>query len=253
MLDKATVNKLQDMNLPTMAAKFAWQQGQPGMQGLSFEERFAMLVDAEWLTKHNRRTDRFVKQAGFRFPAVVEDIDYMNKRGVTKPDITRLSGCLYIQKKQNVILSGPTGVGKTYIACALGRCACQQSIAVSYLRMNDLLLELEEAHAASSYGMLRKRLAKTPLLILDDWGAKPFTMAECHEIMELVELRYSRASTIISGQVPVSSWHELFPDPTLADAILDRLVHNAFKFNISGESMRKTLALQQFGDENAGR
>jgi DNA replication protein DnaC len=253
MLNNATVNKLQDMKLSAMAAKFTWQRGQPGMQGLSFEERFAMLVDAEWLAKHNRRINRFVKQAEFRFPAVVEDIDYMNKRGITKPDITRLSDCLYIQKKQNVILSGPTGVGKTYIACALGRCACQQSIAVSYLRTNGLLLELEEAHATSSYSMLRKRLIKIPLLILDDWGVKPFTMAECHEIMELVELRYGRASTIISGQVPVSSWHELFPDPTLADAILDRLVHNAFKYNISGESMRKTLALQQFDDENTGR
>jgi DNA replication protein DnaC len=253
MLDKATLNKLREMRLSAMAAKFVWQQEQPGIQSLSFEERFSMLIDAEWLAKHDRRIDRYIKQAEFRFPAVVEDIDYQEKRGITKHDILRLSDCSYIQRKQNVILSGPTGVGKTYLACSLGRCACQQGMAASYVRTSDLFLALEEAHATSSYISLRNRLAKVPLLILDDWGLKPFTMAESHEIMEIAERRYRNASTFISGQLPPSSWHELFPDPTLADAILDRLVHNAYKFNLTGESMRKTLALRQFADEDAGR
>jgi len=251
MLDKATTNKLREMKLSTMAAKFAWQQEQPDMQVLSFEERFGMLVDAEWMAKYDRRIERFIKQAQFRFPAAIEDIDYHEKRGITKQDILRLSDCLFIKKKQNLFISGPTGVGKTYLACALGRCACQLGIAVLYIRMSDLFLSLGEAQATSSYAALRKRLASVALLILDDWGIKPFSMVECHEMSELAELRYGRASTVIISQLPHTSWHELFPDPTQADAVLDRLVHNAHKFNLVGESMRKTLALRQF-EEDAG-
>jgi len=251
MLDKATINKLRDMKLSTMAAKLEWQQEQPDIQSLSFEERLGMLVDAEWLAKQDRRNDRFVRQAEFRDPATVEDIVYQEKRGITKADILRLSSCLYIKKKQNLILAGPTGVGKTFIACALGRCACRQGIAVRYFRLPELFLTIEEAHATGSYALLKKQLANVPLLILDDWGMKPFSMAECYEMSELSELRYGKASTVISAQLPHSSWHELFPDPTAADAILDRLVHNAFKYNLSGESMRKTIALRQFADEDA--
>jgi len=250
MLDKATLNKLREMKLSAMAEKLEWQQEQPDIQNLSFEERFGMIVDAEWLEKHDRRINRLINKANFRFPATVKDIDYKLKRGVTKADILRLSSCLYIQKHQNIILSGATGVGKTYIACALGRSACEQNIMVSYFRVADLFLTLGEARAINSSASLRKRLASVPLLILDDWGMKSFSMAECYEIMELVELRYDRASTLISGQLPPTSWHELFPDPTLADAIMDRLVHNAHKFNLSGDSMRKALALKQFSDSN---
>jgi DNA replication protein DnaC len=253
MLDKATLTKLREMKLTSMASKLAWQQEQPDMRNLSFDERLGMLVDAEWLAKCGRRVERLIRQAEFRFPAAIEDIDYHGKRGMTKDDILRLSDCSYIQKKQGVILSGPTGVGKTYLACALGRCACQLGIAVRYFRISDLFLALQDARTSSSYGSFRKRIATIPLLILDDWGMKPFSLDECHEVMELAELRYGRASTFISGQLPVASWHELFPDPTLADAILDRLVHNAYKYNLVGESMRKTLALRQFQEEAPGR
>jgi DNA replication protein DnaC len=249
MFDKATINKLREMKLSTMAAKFAWQQEQPDVQTLSFEERFGMIVDAEWMAKHDRRIDRFIKQAQFRFPAAIEDIDFHEKRGITKPDVLRLSDCLYIQKKQNLIISGPTGVGKTYLACALGRCACRLGIAVMYIRISDLFLSISEAHATSSYASFRKRPISVPLLILDDWGIKPFSMVECHEMSELVEMRYGRASTVVLSQLPHTSWHELFPDPTQADAVLDRLVHNAFKYNLTGESMRKTLALRQFDED----
>ena len=249
MLDMATVDKLREMNVKVMADKFLWQREQPGILNLSFEERFGMLVDAEWLERRGRRESRLIRQAKFRFPASIEDIDYHEKRGITKADIIRLSDCLYIKRKQNLIITGPTGVGKTFIVCALGRCACQQELAVYYTRMNDLFLSFEQAHLTNSFALLKKRLLKVPLLILDDWGIKPFTNIESHEIGELVELRYGRASTIISSQVPSTSWHELFPDPTSGEATLDRLIHNAFNYNLSGESMRKILAMQQFAIE----
>ena len=150
MLDKATLNKLREMKLAAMAEKLEWQHEQPEIQKLSFEERFGMLVDAEWLEKHNRRISRYINKAKFRFPATIKDIDYKQKRGITKADILRLSSCMYIQQHQNVILSGPTGVGKTYIACALGRCACEQNLMVSYIRVADLFLALGEARATSS-------------------------------------------------------------------------------------------------------
>ena len=248
MLDKTTLNKLRDMNLSAMADKLTWLQEQPNTQSLSFEERFGMLVDAEWLAKRGRRIERFIRQAEFRFPAAVEDIDYYGKHGIAKEDILRLSECSFIQKKQNIIISGPTGIGKTYLACALGRCACQLGIAVRYYRTSDLFLLLEDARSSGSYVAFRKKLKNIPLLVLDDWGMKTFSMDECHEVMELAEIRYGKTSTLISSQLPPTSWHGLFSDPTLADATLDRLVHNAFKYNLTGESMRKALAFRQFQD-----
>jgi len=249
MFDRATLNKLHDLKLSVMADKFAWQMEQTNLQSLSFEERFGMIVDAEWLEKGERRTNRLVKQAEFRFPAAVGDIDYSNKHGITKDDVLRLSDCSFIKRKQNLILSGPTGVGKTFLACAIGRCACEVGMSVRYIRMSDIFLVLEESRSSKSFLSFRKRLMSVPLLIIDDWGIKPFTVPEGHEIAEVVELRYGKASTLISGQIPSDSWHELFPDPTVAEATLDRLIHNAYKFNISGESMRKTLAMRQFGND----
>ena len=251
MLDNATVNKLREMKLSAMANKFAWQLGKPDMQSLSFEERFGMLVDAEWLDKRGRRIDRLIRHAEFRIAVAVEDINYYEVRGITKADVMRLCGCTFVQRHQNLILSGPTGVGKTFISCAIGRCACNLDMAARYLRVSDLLLAFDEARSSKAYLPFRKRLAGVPLLILDDWGLKGFTSGESHDLMELFELRYDRASTVISGQLPPSSWHGLFPDPTLADAILDRIIHNAYKFNLTGESMRKTIAMRGF--ENDGQ
>ena len=242
MLDKATVIRLHELKLHAMADKAVWFGEQTDTAVLSFGEKMGMLVDAEWLARRGRRIDRHIRQAEFRLPAFTEDIDYRSKQGITKEDVLRFSDCSYIRNRQNIILSGPTGVGKTYIACALGTAACRQCISVRYLRISDLFLLLTDARLEGSYSTLRRKLAKTPLLILDDWGMKPFSLDECNEIMELAELRYDRASTLFSGQLPPAAWHALFPDPTLADAILDRLVHNAYKFNLSGESMRKTLA-----------
>ena len=239
MFDNATLSKLRELRLSTMAASFKEQQDKADMSSLTFEERFAFLVEAEWLSRRNKRTERLVRQASFRFPAAIEDIDWQSKRGISKPEILKHSLGAYIKKAHNIVLCGPTGVGKTYLACALGRAACTQGVQVLYIRLPDFFQRVFEADKYKS--SFRDRCAKVPLLILDDWGLKKFSLEETGELSELFERRYGRVSTIISGQVPSTSWHELFPDPTQADSILDRIVHNAYTYSIAGESMRKTI------------
>jgi DNA replication protein DnaC len=237
MFDNATLNQLRELRLSAMAEGFKEQQHKPGMGSLSFEERFALLVEAEWLSRRNKRTGRLVRQAGFRLSAAMEDIDFHGKRGVTKPELLKHSLGAYIKKAQNIIFCGPTGVGKTYLACALGHAACAQGTQVVYVRVSDFLRRVFDSQKPS----FRDKCAKVPLLILDDWGLRKFSLEETCELSDLFERRYGRAATIISGQVPVASWHDLFPDPTQADSILDRIVHNAYPYSISGESMRKAI------------
>jgi DNA replication protein DnaC len=244
MLNNVTVTQLQKMHLSAMASSLKEQEENPDVQSLSFQERLALAVEAEWLSRKNRRIALLVKNAHFRFPAATEDIDYSSRSGITRSDIARLASGNYLKKFLNILLTGPTGVGKTYIACAIGRAACLQGTAALYLRIPDYFDRLDEARIQHSYAKCRKRLCSVPLLILDDWGLKKFTLDESQEIMEMAERRYGRGSTIISGQLPPAAWHDLFPDPTLADAILDRLVHNAYRYNITGDSMRKTLAVK---------
>jgi len=218
-----------------MAEHFKEQHNKPGIHSLSFEERFAFLVEAEWLMRRNKRTERLARQAGFRVSAAVEDIDWHGKKGIHKPEIVKHSLGAYIRKAQNIIFCGPTGVGKTYLACALGHAACAQGTGVMYIRLSDFFRKVFDT------SNFRDKCAVIPLLILDDWGLKKFSFEETSELSDLFERRYGRVSTIISGQVPSAVWHELFPDPTQADSILDRIVHNAYSYNITGESMRKSV------------
>jgi DNA replication protein DnaC len=247
MLDKATVNRLHQMRLSGMAAALLRQE-EEGLTDIPFQDRFALIVEAQWLEQRNRRIARLVSQASFRFPATIENIEWQGKHGITRNDVLRLADASFILRKQNIIFSGPTGVGKTYIANALGRTLCCQGTAVSYIRLPELFQNLSEAQLENRYAKVMKKLASVPLLILDDWGLRKFSLEETQELLELFERRYGRCSTVICGQTPPSSWHELFPDPTLADAILDRVIHNALKYALSGESMRKVLA----GREAAG-
>jgi DNA replication protein DnaC len=241
MLDQATLTKLHQMHLAGMAA--AWvQQEEQNLDDIPFADRFTLLVEAQWLQQKNRRIARLISQASFRFPASPENIAWQGKHGISHTDLLRLAEGSFVRKKYNLILSGPTGVGKTYIACALGRSICVQGQAVSYLRLPDLFRNLSEAQAEHRSSSLLKKLAAVPLVILDDWGLRRFTLEETQVLLELFEQRYDRSSTLICGQAPPSSWHDLFSDPTLADATLDRLIHNALKYTLSGESMRKVLA-----------
>ena len=245
MFNNATLNQLHELRLSAMAACFKEQlEHTTAIASLSFEERFGMLVETEWLHRRDKRTERLVRQAGFRFPAAIEDIDYANKNGIAKAEILKHSLCNYIKKAHNIFFCGPTGVGKTYLACALGTAACIQGFPVVYTRLPDYFLAVFSAQAQGRHPRLRDKCAKAPLLIIDDWGLKKFSFEETAELAGLFERRYRRASTIISAQVPSAAWHELFPDPTQADSILDRLVHNAYPYNITGESMRKTIGMK---------
>jgi DNA replication protein DnaC len=254
MLDQTTLTTLHHLHLSGMAA--AWvRQEEEGMEDIPFPDRFALIVEAQRLENRNRRISRLISQASFRFPATIETIEWQGKHGITRTDFLRLAEASFLRKKQNLLLSGPTGVGKTYIAAALGRAVCEQGTAVAYTRLPELLMKLSEAQAENRYRAVMKKTASFPLVILDDWGLRRFTLEETQEVLELFEQRYDRTSTVICSQMPPSGWHELFPDPTLADAILDRVIHNALKYDISGESMRKVLAeregaLRQNGQED---
>jgi DNA replication protein DnaC len=249
MFNNATLNQLHDLRLNAMADCFRKQAelrsaNNHSIASLSFEERFGFLVEAEWLSRRNKRTERLIRQAGFRFSAAIEDIDYSGKKGISKGEILKLSLGNYIKKAHNIFFCGPTGVGKTYLVCALGRAACAQGFQVIYTRLPDFFRGTFAARVHGRQAHFRDKCAKAHLLILDDWGLKKFSLDETAELSDLFERRYGRVSTIISGQVPSTVWHELFPDPTQADSILDRIVHNAHPYNITGESMRKTIGKQ---------
>jgi len=245
MLNNTTLNQLHDLRLPSMAASFKEQLNKIDIASLSFEERFGMLVEAEWLSRRNNRINRLIRQAGFRFPAFLEDIDYSGKHGITKPEILKHSLGGYIKKAQNIFLTGPTGIGKTFLICAMGRAACSQGTQVLYTRLPEFFKQVFSTQKIYRQKPFSQKCAEVPLLILDDWGFKKYSPEETNELSELFERRYGRAATIISSQIPCTDWHDLFHDPTLADAILDRIIHNAYVYNISGESMRRTIGQRE--------
>ena len=239
MLNEQTFEKLYAMKLNGMADAFAEQVQQPNMDELAFEERFGLLVDCQWTWKENRRMKRLLKTAKFKINACIEDIDYKSPRGIDKSVILRLAACDWIKNAQNIIIIGPTGVGKTYLTCALANRACRSGYSSFYTRAPRLFQELAIARADGSYGKLMNKLAKTKVLIIDDLGLAPMTDAERRDLLEVIEDRQGLSSTIVASQLPIESWHENIGDPTIADAILDRLIHNAHKINLKGDSMRR--------------
>lgn len=239
MLTQQTVTRLREMRLLGMAEAFSAQAHQPDVQALSFEERFGLLVDQEWTYRRDRRQARLLKEARLRLPACVEDIDYQYPRGLDRGMMRSLASCQWLRAHQNVLVTGPTGVGKTFIACALANAACRQGFSTQYYRVPRLLSELTVAKGDGSYPKLLNKLAKTELLVLDDWGIAPLSAPESRDMLEIIDDRGRTRSTIVASQLPIEHWHGSIADPTVADAILDRLVHNAHKITLKGESMRK--------------
>jgi DNA replication protein DnaC len=250
MLIQPTIDYLLRMKLFGLARAFEEQLNQPGTQSLSFEERFGLLVDREWTYREDRHLKRRLKAAKLREPACLEEVDYRHKRGLHQAVLQSLASGQWLTHHQNVIIIGPTGSGKTYLACALAHQACRLGFSTRYTRIPKLLHELQMAKADGSYSRVLARLAKLPLLILDDWGLNPLQAAERHDLLEVLEDRYDRSSTLVTSQFPISTRHETIGEPTLADAILDRLVHQAHKITLKGESMRKTRSLLTQTDQS---
>lgn len=238
MLNQQTINQLLRLKLQGMSCAYQEQLQQPA-QDLSFEERFGLIVDREWTYREDRRLKRRLKAAKLREPACVEDIDYRHPRGLDRSVLKNLVSCQWIPKSQNLILIGPTGSGKTYLACALANQACRLGFMTLYVRISKLLQDFQIAKADGSYSKLLTKLAKLNLLIIDDWGLTPLTPAERRDLLEILDDRYHRGSTLITSQFPIPTWHELIGEPTIADAILDRLVHSAHQITLKGDSMRK--------------
>ena len=240
MLIQQTVAQLHALRLTGMATALSEQQGQPDLASLSFEDRLTLLVEREVTAREDRRLTRLLQLAKLRLPAAaVEDLDFRTARGLDRALLLRLATAEWIRQHQTVLLVGATGTGKTYIACALGQSACRHGFTVRYLRLPRLLHDLGLARADGSYGKLLASLAKADLLILDDWGLAPLADRERRDLLEVLEDRHGRRATLVTSQLPLEHWHNCVGDPTFADAILDRLVHQAHRLTLKGTSMRR--------------
>jgi DNA replication protein DnaC len=239
MLNEQTMTKLFSMKLNGMADAYEQQRQQPQVGDLSFEERFGMLVDSQWHWKEDRALRTRLRSAKFKLAALIEDVDYRAARGLKRAQITQLQNSEWVGYHQNAILTGPTGTGKTFLACALGHKACRDGYRVRYYVAAKLFRELMNAHADGSYTRLSNALVKSDLLIIDDWGMETLKEAQYRDFLEILDDRQGVGSTLITSQFPTKLWHDTIGNPTVADAILDRLVHNAHCLELAGESMRK--------------
>jgi len=240
MLTHHSLTQLRTLRLDGMARAFEEQLAQAGTAALSFEDRIAMLIDREVSFRDTKRVARLLKQAKLRNSgACLEDVDYRAGRGLEKKSLASLGSCDWIRHHHNCLITGRTGSGKTWLACALGNAACRQGLSVQYLRLPRLFEELRIAHGDGSFTRRLSALAKMDLLLIDDWGLAPPSATERADLLELLDDRVGTRSTLITSQLPVKHWHEYLGEPTLADAILDRIVHSAHELSLTGESMRK--------------
>jgi len=239
MLQEQTMTKLHAMKLGGMADAYEEQRTQSSVAELSFEDRFAMLVERQWIWKENRALATRLKYAKLKQNASIEDLDFRTSRGLKRAVIDQLAPCDWISYHLNCLISGPTGTGKTFIACALAHKACREGYRSVYFYAPRLFRELTMAGADGSLSRLLKKISKAQLLVIDDWGLAKGTEQHYREVLEILDDRHGSGSTLITSQFPVSVWHEGIPDPTIADAFLDRLIHNSYRIELTGESMRK--------------
>lgn len=235
--------RLRQLKLSGMAGALEDQQVQPATyEALSFLDRLQLLLDQECQTREQRKQQRLIKQARLKLHASLQDIDYQPTRNLQRSHIAALAQGEWLHRAQNLLITGPTGSGKTFLACALARNACLQGHSVRYFRQSRLLLSLTQAKADGSYLKLLGQLAKTRLIVIDDWGLETLQPAHRHDLMEIMDDRHGQNSTLIISQLPTDQWHIFIGDNTLADSILDRLMHNAHRIQLKGESMRKRQA-----------
>ncbi|MCA9756564.1 MAG: IS21-like element helper ATPase IstB [Candidatus Eisenbacteria bacterium] len=246
MFDQATIDKMTTMRLSAMADAFREQAESAQYRDLTFEERFGLLVDAEWTSRQQRKLSRRLKSAQLRYPASIEDVDFQAPRGLSKQAVLSLASCNWIEAKQNVVVTGATGTGKTFLACALVEKACRTDFSAHYVRAPRLIHDLLVARADGSYTRFLNKLVRIDLLAIDDWLLTPLKDTERRDLLEVIEDRSERCSTLIATQLPVSAWHAAIGEPTLADGICDRLLHRAHRIGLKGGSRRKPA-------EEAGR
>ena len=240
MLIEPTMEKLRTLKLNALATAWEKQQGDPSMAELSFDERLALLVDVEVLHRDNARLTKVLRDAKLRFSnACVEDVDYPPARHLDRAVMRQLATCRWVKDHRSILVIGATGTGKTYIACALAQQACRQGYKAVYKRVTRLFEELTLARADGSYGRLLDRFAKVDVLVLDDWGLATIPPASRHDLLEVIDDRTGTRSTIVTSQLPVKLWHDHIGDPTVADAILDRLLNSAHRLELKGPSRRK--------------
>ena len=240
MLNEPTLEKLRDLRLNALAETWCEQRKDPKMTDLAFDERFGLLVDAEWIDRQNKRLARNLREAKLRLSdACIEGIDYPPRRKLDKAVIRGLASCTWIHEHHNVVITGPTGVGKTYIACALAQQACRKGYRVLYRRVPRIFDEILLARADGTYPRWLAKVARFDVVVLDDWGLVPLAESERRDLLEIMEDRYGNHSTILTSQMPVEQWHDQVGDPTIADAFCDRLLHNAHRIELHGPSRRQ--------------
>jgi DNA replication protein DnaC len=239
MLNQPTLEKLNAMKLHGMADAFRAQLESADVRQLGFEERFALLVDQQWLWKENRALARRLQSAHLKEKGSIEDVDYQHPRGLDRKLMRTLATSEWVRQKQNLLLIGPTGIGKSWLGCALAHRACRDGFSVLHQRTSELFRDLAVAHVDGSIGRLLLKLSRIDVLLLDDFAMAPLKDGERRDFLEICDDRYQRRSMILTSQMPVAHWHEQIGDPTIADSILDRLVHNAYRVELAGESIRK--------------